>query len=67
MEVRDDGIGWSGQTTSGRGLSIMQKRAKDLGGTATICAGRTGTRVSLEIPLPPACSPVTSDVQIELK
>ncbi len=55
MEVRDDGIGWSGQTTSGRGLSIMQKRAKDLGGTVTISAGRTGRRVGLEIPLPPAC------------
>jgi PAS domain S-box-containing protein len=61
MEVRDDGIGWSGQTTSGRGLSIMQKRASDLGGVVTVSASGTGTRVSLEVPFPPRRSPVKSE------
>ncbi len=51
LEVQDDGIGWSGQPISGRGLSIMQKRAKDLQGTVTVGASNKGTRVSIEIPL----------------
>jgi PAS domain S-box-containing protein len=51
LEVQDDGIGWSGQPISGRGLSIMKKRAKELEGTVTISAGNTGTRVGLKIPL----------------
>jgi PAS domain S-box-containing protein len=62
LDVRDDGVGWNGQTTSGRGLAIMQKRAKDLGGAVTVSAGNAGTRVSLEIPLPTKRFPATSDI-----
>jgi PAS domain S-box-containing protein len=64
LEVCDDGIGLSGQATSGRGLSIMQKRAKKLGGSITVRADSEGTRVSLEIPLSPQ-TPNTSDAEIE--
>jgi len=33
-------------------LSIMQKRAKDIGGSVSVQGDDTGTRVFLEIPLP---------------
>jgi PAS domain S-box-containing protein len=61
LEVLDDGIGWNEQTTSGRGLSIMQKRAKDLGGALTVGSGSAGARVSLVIPFPPGRSQITSE------
>ncbi len=60
LEVWDDGIGWSGQPTSGRGLSIMHKRANSLGGCITVRSDGQGTRVNLEIPLPPGRSTDTS-------
>lgn len=60
LEVQDDGIGWNEQTTSGRGHSIMQKRAKDLGGAVTVSSGSAGARVGLEIPLPQRRSQITS-------
>lgn len=63
LDVRDDGIGWNGQTTSGRGLAFMQKRAKDLGGAVTVSAGDAGTQVSLEIPLPLGRFQVISEEQ----
>jgi PAS domain S-box-containing protein len=65
LVVEDDGIGWSGQASFGRGLSIMQKRANNVGGTVTVRARNPGTRLSLEIPLPPRRSPETSDVRID--
>jgi PAS domain S-box-containing protein len=61
LEVWDDGIGWSGQKASGRGLSIMQKRAKNLGGSLTVRGGTAGTHVSLEVPLCPGHAPDTLD------
>jgi len=65
MEIQDDGIGWRGEAKSGRGLSIMRKRAKDLGGTITVNTGTTGTRIILKIPFPPGRFPATSKEQIE--
>jgi len=63
LEVQDDGIGWKDQTVSGRGHSIMQKRAKDLRGTLTVSTGSAGTRVSLEVPLPTGCPPVMPEAR----
>jgi signal transduction histidine kinase len=51
--VHDNGTGWEEGRGNGRGISNMKKRAKETGGRLTLTFGRgSGTRVSLEIPLP---------------
>ena len=51
LAVQDNGIGWDDNRSSGRGLSNMKKRAKEVGGEVTVSAGQ-GARVCLELPLP---------------
>jgi PAS domain S-box-containing protein len=49
--VHDDGVGIGKTACAGRGLSNMQRRAAELGGTMTLSFER-GTRLDLSIPLP---------------
>jgi PAS domain S-box-containing protein len=65
LDVWDDGVGWSGHAKSGRGLAIMQKRAKDLGGAVTVTTGSAGTRVSLAVLLSLGKSPATFEQRQE--
>jgi PAS domain S-box-containing protein len=51
LVVQDNGIGWDGTGSGGRGLSNMQKRAKEVGGGVRVSA-EEGARVCLEFPLP---------------
>ena len=52
MAVRDDGVGCRGADGGGRGLSIMKKRAREVGGLVEVSPLGTGTEVSLQIPFP---------------
>jgi signal transduction histidine kinase len=52
LRVQDDGIGWDGTATCGRGLLNMKKRAHEIGGTVTVSSPGKGTQVSLKIPFP---------------
>lgn len=52
VEVVDDGVGLSAQTTSGVGMSAMRERAAELGGTCTVEPTEGGgTRVLARLPL----------------
>lgn len=51
LSVRDDGIGYREVKGSGRGLSNMRARAKEIGGKLTVTVDN-GTCVSIEVPLP---------------
>lgn len=51
LTVQDDGSGWDDSRSSGRGLSNMKKRAREVGGLVTVSAGK-GTQIGLAIPLP---------------
>jgi PAS domain S-box-containing protein len=51
LRIHDNGNGLNDITPSGRGLIIMQKRAKDLGGVVSINSSDDGTIVVLEVPL----------------
>lgn len=55
--IEDDGIGLVEPAVSGVGLLSMQERAAELGGTCTIHALPTGTRVQAHFPLPSAENP----------
>jgi PAS domain S-box-containing protein len=59
--VQDNGIGWGGNASRGRGLRSMKKRAQELGGGLTVSAAEKGTRVSLEIPFPVTISHTERD------
>ncbi|MDH4163149.1 MAG: ATP-binding protein [Nitrospirota bacterium] len=50
LSVRDDGNGVPADSTGGRGLSNMRKRADEIGGAVTIRSDN-GTVVRLEVPL----------------
>jgi signal transduction histidine kinase len=47
-EVTDDGVG--GPVVPGVGLSSLSRRAEGLGGRLTVCPGRPGTTLHLELP-----------------
>jgi PAS domain S-box-containing protein len=51
LDIQDDGVGVGNGRIGGRGLTNMQARCRNLGGTMTMTA-QCGTCVSLEIPLP---------------
>jgi signal transduction histidine kinase len=48
VEVADDGVG--GPVVPGVGLSSLARRAESLGGRMTVCAGRPGTTLRLDLP-----------------
>jgi signal transduction histidine kinase len=52
MAVQDDGIGCNGKESYGRGLSIMKKRAHEVGGVVSVSSLKKGTQISLRVPLP---------------
>jgi signal transduction histidine kinase len=49
--IQDDGPGRKSKSAGGRGLSNMWRRAEEIGGRLTL-SSESGTRVSLEVPLP---------------
>jgi signal transduction histidine kinase len=49
VDVRDDGVG--GPVVPGVGLSSLARRAESLGGQLTICPGRPGTTLHLDLPV----------------
>ncbi|MDA8169183.1 MAG: histidine kinase [Nitrospiraceae bacterium] len=51
FSVSDNGTGFNGKNSGGRGIANMKARAKDLGGSLEILSGK-GTTVSLEVPIP---------------
>jgi signal transduction histidine kinase len=48
VEVTDDGVG--GPVVPGVGLSSLARRAESLGGRMTVCPGRPGTTLHLDLP-----------------
>jgi signal transduction histidine kinase len=52
--ISDDGTGLPEDCRRGRGLTSMETRARNLGGTLTIASGTGGTRLTLEVPVPDA-------------
>ncbi|KAA1417010.1 GAF domain-containing sensor histidine kinase [Nocardioides humilatus] len=51
VEVRDDGVGWTGPRPGGVGTASMTERAERLGGTLLIERAEPGTRVRAELPV----------------
>jgi PAS domain S-box-containing protein len=51
LTIQDDGTGRKSKSEGGRGLSNMWRRAEEIGGRLTL-SSESGTRVSLEVPLP---------------
>jgi signal transduction histidine kinase len=52
MQIEDDGLGFAGRHNAGVGLTSMQERAAELGGTCTITSeAKAGTRVTALLPL----------------
>jgi signal transduction histidine kinase len=54
ITISDDGTGLPEGFRRGRGLTSMETRARNLGGTLMITTGTGGTRLVLEVPLPDA-------------
>lgn len=54
LEIIDNGVGLASGLRAGVGLASMRERAAELGGTCVVepAAGRRGTRVFAQIPLP---------------
>ncbi len=53
MHFADDGSGFDVQvTTSGNGRGNLQRRSNELGGTLSVVSDATGTRYTLQVPLP---------------
>jgi signal transduction histidine kinase len=52
LAIEDNGVGCSAGGCNGRGLVNIRKRAAELGGVVTLSSG-PGTRLGLEVPLPP--------------
>jgi signal transduction histidine kinase len=52
LTVKDDGVGFDPSLVRGQrlGLTSMQERATELGGTLTVTSGDQGTTVRLEVP-----------------
>jgi signal transduction histidine kinase len=51
ISVRDDGQGFRGALRRGRGLTNMERRAEELGGTLAVRSDTGGTQVELRLPL----------------
>ena len=51
LTFHDDGTGFCGERSGGRGIPSMRKRAEELGGTLAITTEQ-GTCLQLEVPLP---------------
>jgi signal transduction histidine kinase len=51
VRVEDDGVGLAESRPSGVGLSSMDERAEELGGTCTVTTDRRGTVVEALLPL----------------
>lgn len=50
--IHDDGCGFSGESTTGRGIRNMRQRMEEIGGSFVIL-GESGTTVSLKAPVQP--------------
>ena len=51
VEIRDDGQGFSMETKTGRGLTHMHDRAREIGGRCELASSRSGSVIRLYIPL----------------
>jgi len=59
LRVRDDGTGVQPDAVPGVGLTSMEERAAEVGGTLLIDSGADGTTVTARLPMPGASAPDT--------
>jgi two-component system NarL family sensor kinase len=52
LDILDNGRGMAADTPAGVGFTAMRERAAELGGQLSVSSTRTGTRVSVRLPIP---------------